>query len=181
MEATAILDRLYALGVHIEAHGDTLELVPGSVIPPDLVTLVRQHKPALMAVLTPKPPRLDPEAFIQESTFAGKPYRLRHPESEKAHDAEITEVEATLKRDGYALLWSNELQDLVAFYTEDAARQRIPLGLVAYSLDELELLFFGFEGRVSKHRLRLVHEAKKTMGGKVILRDPDSPHYLAEG
>ena len=106
---------------------------------------------------------------------------MKYPDDLKVTDAEMTEVEATLKRDGYALLWSNELQDLEGFYTDDAARQRIPAGFVHYSLDELGLLFFRFAGRVSKRRLRLVHEAKKTMGGKVIPPVPDSPHYLADG
>ena len=63
-------------------------------------------------------------------------WRVKYPDDLKVTDAEMTEVEATLKRDGYALLWSNELQDLVGFYTDDAARQRIPACFVHYSLDE---------------------------------------------
>ncbi len=56
MDATAILDRLRALGVHVEAADDKLALSPASIIPPELLALVREHKPAILAALAPEPP-----------------------------------------------------------------------------------------------------------------------------
>jgi len=54
---------------------------------------------------------------------------------------------------------------LVAFYRDDEALKHVPKAFVAYSLEELRLLFI--ECSTSSQTLKLIHEAKK-LGGKVI-------------
>ena len=52
MNAATVLERLSALGVSVRPtdHG-TLHLSPASVIPPDLVEMVRQYKPDILVAL----------------------------------------------------------------------------------------------------------------------------------
>ena len=51
MDANAILDRLYGLGVIARAEGDTVLLQSSSKVPLDLKDAVREHKPEIMALL----------------------------------------------------------------------------------------------------------------------------------
>jgi hypothetical protein len=61
---------------------------------------------------------------------------------------------------GFVLLWSNTLNDLVAFYKTEVDREKIPPGFVPYSDKELWELF-GKNLPPGRHTLRLIHEAKK--------------------
>jgi hypothetical protein len=62
---------------------------------------------------------------------------------------------------GYVLLWSEVLEDMVAFYKTEADREKIPPGFVPYSDQELRELFGEGKATLSARTLRLIHEAKK--------------------
>ncbi len=145
MEAQAILDRLYSLGIEVTISRDKLQLEPGSRVPEELVEELKSHK--------------------QDIILLEKGYHLRYP-GNQVTDQELTELEARVERDGYVLLWSNALNDFVAFYKTEADRGKIPPGFVPYNDKELCELF-GKDSSPGKHTLRLIHEAKK-LGGCVI-------------
>ena len=145
MEAQAILDRLYSLGIEVTISRDKLQLEPGSLVPEELVEELKSHK--------------------QDIILLEKGYRLRYP-GNQVTDQELTELEARVERDGYVLLWSNTLNDFVAFYKTEEDRGKIPPGFVPYSDKELFELF-GKNFSPTKHTLRLIHEAKK-LGGHIV-------------
>ena len=145
MEAQAILDRLYSLGIEVTISRDKLQLEPGSRVPEELVEELKSHK--------------------QDIILLEKGYRLRYP-GNQVTDQELTEIEARVERDGYVLLWSNALNDFMAFYKTEADREKIPPGFVPYSDKELFELF-GKNLSPGRHTLRLIHEAKK-LGGCVV-------------
>jgi hypothetical protein len=88
---------------------------------------------------------------------------LKYPTDQVTRD-ELKEIEERVHNEGYILLWSTVLRDLVAFYRDDAARSRIPPGFVPYSDAELKELFGENRPPISKSSLRLIHEAKKSGG-----------------
>ena len=63
-------------------------------------------------------------------------YRINHPGDSEAGDAEIAEAEAAIQRDGFIILWSNVLDDLVAYTRSDEDRAKVPAGIVTYSMTE---------------------------------------------
>ena len=91
-------------------------------------------------------------------------HNLKYPDAPA--DKELTEIENRVLTKGYVLLWSNTLNDFVAFYKTDADREKIPPGFVPYSDKELFKLF-GKNSSPRKHTLRLIHEAKK-LGARVV-------------
>ena len=147
MTGTEVLERLEVLGVKLEVVGDKVRLFPGSLVPPDILEELRQHKSEIIEHLT------------------GKRYPLKYPDA-PADDQELTEIENRVVTRGYVLLWSNTLNDSVAFYKTEADREKIPPGFVPYSDKELFELF-GKSSSPRKHTLRLIHEAKK-LGGCVV-------------
>jgi len=147
MTGTEVLERLEVLGVKLEVVGDKVRLIPGSLVPPDILEELRQHKSEIIEHLT------------------SKRYPLKYPDA-PADDKELTEIENRVLTKGYVLLWSNTLNDFVAFYKTEADREKIPPGFVPYSDKELFELF-GKNSSPRKHTLRLIHEAKK-LGGCVV-------------
>jgi len=111
------------------------------------------------------------ELLTEGSAESGNPpkgYRLKYPDAQ-ATDDELEEIAESVRTEGYVLLWSKELSDLVLFYRDKETKSEIPPGFVPYSVKELCELFGG--NPVSEHELRLIHEAKKR-GGRVINREP---------
>jgi hypothetical protein len=92
-------------------------------------------------------------------------YNLKYPDA-PADDQELLEIENRVLTKGYVLLWSNTLNDFVAFYKTDADREKIPPGFVPYSDKELWELF-GKNSSPRRNTLRLIHEAKK-LGAEVV-------------
>ena len=145
MSAVDVLSQLSSLRVAVTpTPRGTLWLEPASVIPPDLVEAVRQHKQAIMALLLRK-----------------HGYRQVYPGDGLPGDQELAEIERRVEEEGYVLLWSTVLEDLVAFYKTEADRKRIPPGFVPYSVAEMDELFGEGEEAPSTSALRLIHEAKK--------------------
>lgn len=79
-------------------------------------------------------------------------------------DAELDDIVRHVREDGYVLLWSNVLEDSVAFIHDDFDPVHLPHGFVPYTLSELSKLFS--DDSLSADSLRLIHVAKKH-GGKV--------------
>jgi hypothetical protein len=110
----------------------------------------------------------------QSGTRGGSPpegYRLKYPDAQ-ATSEELEEIAARVRGEGYVLLWSTVLQDLIAFYGDEEARSKIPPGFVPYSEAELEELFGDGRLPLPTSTLRLIHEAKKH-GGRVTRREGD--------
>jgi hypothetical protein len=155
MDAEAVLEKLSNLGISMtlimKPEGPKLWLEPGSAVPPELLSEVKAHKPELLKILKIKG------------------YHLKYSEPE-ATDHELAEIKARVNVEGYILLWSTVLQDLIAFYRGEADKSKIPPGFVPYSLRELKELF-GKGSKVSKNELRLIHEAKRQGG---VIKDRES-------
>ena len=162
MNTADVLQRVRDLGGRLEARGDRLHVEAADPLPELLVEELRQHKPAIMAALaTPK--SSGPEVLG---------YRQEHQGAQT--EGEIEEVITTVQRDGFALLWSTVVGDLVAFCGTDADRTRIPPGFVIYTEDELFHLFGDPAHKLSERQLRLIHAAKKLAGARVTGRG-DAP------
>jgi len=101
-----------------------------------------------------------------DASTPARNYRLKYPDVH-ADDQELTEIENRVSTKGYVLLWSNTLNDFMAFYKTEADRGKIPPGFVPYSDKELFELF-GKNSSPRKHTLRLIHEAKK-LGAEVVV------------
>jgi hypothetical protein len=127
--------------------GEHLRVQAPEPLPPDILEELRQHKSEVIAHLT------------------NKKYPLKYPDC-PASEQELQEIEVRVLVEGYVLLWSNTLNDFVAFYKTEADRGKIPPGFVPYSYDELWGLF-DKNSSPDKHTLTLIHEAKK-LGAQVI-------------
>jgi hypothetical protein len=100
-----------------------------------------------------------------DSIVIPEKYHLKYPDT-PADDQELTEIENRVLTKGYVLLWSNTLNDFVAFYRTEADCEKIPPGFVPYSDKELFELF-GKNSSPRRQTLRLIHEAKK-LGARVV-------------
>jgi len=101
-----------------------------------------------------------------DSPVIREKYNLRYADA-PADEQELLEIENRVLTKGYVLLWSNTLNDLVAFYKTEADREKIPPGFVPYSDQELRELFGEGKATLSPGTLRLIHEAKK-LGAEVV-------------
>ena len=157
MEAVTLLNELEKLGVSVTVEGDRLILEPGSQVPSDLVPELKSHKQELMSILK----------------LRG--YRLKYRDTQ-SWDKELEEIAARVEFDGYVLLWSTVLCDLIAFYRNNESKHSIPPGFIPYSVAELRELFD--KGECSENRLRLIHEAKK-QGALMISHNPNEDFKAA--
>ena len=160
MRTSDILRQLETLGVTITSSGDKLRLKPASRVPPQLMEALRRDKTEVMAYLHKQ----------SDGIKAG--YELRYSGSDRK--AELDEIERVVAQDGYVLLWSAVLEDLIAFYKSQGDRLRIPPGFVAYSTEELWRLFGDEDYDISREALLRIHEAKKT-GAEIIDVREDQP------
>ena len=78
------------------------------------------------------------------------------------NDEELDDIVRHVREDGYVLLWSNVLEDSVAFIQKDYDPMELPLAFTPYTLDELCMLFA--DNSLSADSLRLIHIAKKRGG-----------------
>lgn len=147
MTVEDVLTESRRLGIVLEAHGSTLRYrAPQGMLTPELKDALRHHKAEILAHLR---------------------YHQKYPGDGPPGDAELREIEDRVYADGFVLLWSIVLQEMVAFYRDEDDKVRITPGVVAYSVEELGRLFAdGTE--VAASTLRLIHEAKRLGGGAVI-------------
>ena len=150
MNAQTIIDHAHELGIALRVEGDHIYYAPKSAAPPEFVEELRQHKAELLERLR------------------RRGYTLNYPNDTEAGDAEIAEVEAGISRDGFVILWSNTLVDLVAYALTEADAASVPAGIVTYTMAELRQLF-GPDGdkKPGARKLRMIHAAKQ-MGARVV-------------
>ena len=137
MNTDTIIRRLDELGVSMQVNGDRLQLRPGSIVPEELQQEIKTHKIDLVDRLS-----IGPEAR-----------------------SEMTELLSQVREQGFVLLWSNVLQDTVAFVRDAAMIDRIPNSFTIYNVDELSVLFR--EPQPSEADLRRIHQVKK-YGGRIV-------------
>jgi len=88
MGAPDILARLHAVGVNLSRNGDRLIATPKTAVTPEIVDLIRSHKPELLAALTTEPlPDFKAEARRQKVLAM----LAAHPE---ARYAALTDMQA---------------------------------------------------------------------------------------
>ena len=142
--ASDLVNKVQRTGAKFEltSTGFNVLCEPGS-IPPELRPDLRQQKPEIISYL------------IQRR------YEPVYPHQDQRED-ELKELVRRVEDEGYVLLWSTVLQDLVAFHRDDVDLATIPAGFVPYSDEELRYVFNADEGEPSPDGLRLIHAAKKT-------------------
>ena len=142
--ASDLIDKVQRTGAKFELTptGFNVRCAPGSV-PQEFQSDLRQHKPEILRHL------------IQRR------YKPVFPHPDQLDD-EMTELVRRVEEEGYVLLWSNVLEDLVAFHRDDVDPATIPAGFVPYSEEELRHLFPEDEHVPSENALRWIHAAKTT-------------------
>ena len=155
IQATEIVDRVHRIGAAFELTqtGFKVRCAPGSM-PAELISDLHQYQPQVRAVL----------AIEANSTIYAEPGQRQE---------ELADLVNRVETQGYVLLWSAELEDLVVFYSSEANRERIPPGFVHYSDAELLHLFGPEQPEISTSTLRLIHAAKKT-GARITGVEPDT-------
>jgi hypothetical protein len=146
--AVELLEKVKALDVTLTRSGDKLLLEPGSKVPPDLVSQIREHKTEILAHLS-KPKLVEGTPQWHAETIA-----------------------AAVKKEGVCVFWSELFGEMVAFIKDDSFKSRVPCGIVAYTDKELRELFGEGKPGLSARELRLIHEAKKIGGGRIISHEP---------
>lgn len=144
--AVELLEKVKALDVTLTRSGDKLLLEPGSKVPPDLVSQIREHKTEILAHL--RRPKL----------VEGPPQW--HAET----------IAAAVRKEGVCIFWSDLFGELVAFVNDlnVVSKKRVPAGLVIYNDHELRELFGEDKPGLSASDLRLIHEAKRAGGGHIV-------------
>jgi len=142
--AAAILEKLSLLGIATTPSGEKLLLEPGSKVPADLVSQIREHKTEILAHLG-KPKLVDGTPQWHAETIA-----------------------RAVEREGVCVFWSELFGEMIAFVRDDTFKSHVPCGIVYYTDEELRELFGEGKPGLSAKDLRLIHEAKKAGGGHVI-------------
>ena len=150
--ATELVQLTRALGARLWVEGGRLELDAPADFPSGLIQLLRQHKGEVLA-------------YLCQHSDKQQSYRLKYPRLEQPDDPELAEIVGCVNQQGYVLLWSTVLGDLIAFYKIGTNLAEIPPGFVPYSDRELQVLFVD-GGLLPVESLRLIHEVKK-FGGQI--------------
>jgi hypothetical protein len=161
MGVEAILQRARDLGITLRLAGDRIQYAPKSLATEDFVRALSQHKAEMLAYLVEHPEPL-----------TGK-YLFKYSGPHGPTEAEALEIKRRVQQQGYVLLWSIVLQDLVAIYRMEEDRKRVPPGFVPYSEKELQTLFGATDDTVSSNSLRLIHQVKK-LGGRIAGSESNS-------
>ena len=147
-QPAALVDQAMRMGATFQVTTDGVKVTrPQGPLPSELLVELRRHRDEIRAELDKR--RYSP-AFP-------------HPDQ---RDDEMAELVRRVEEEAYVLLWSNLLDDLVAFHRDDVDPATIPAGFVPYSDDEVRHFSRGDGVSLSADALRLIHAAKRT--GAVI-------------
>lgn len=158
-DVAELVARVRERGASLRVEGERLLLRPRSAAGPELLQALRARKMEIISYLEEVPLAKQPP----------QPYRLKYEDHVQASEAELQEIEVEVERNGFILLWSRVLEDLVAFFRDEEARKKVPLGFVCYSEQEMQKLFGAGSPPLSRHDLMAIHEAKKQ--GVAIVAD----------
>ena len=95
MNVQAVLEQARELGITVQTDGIDLIYRPKTATHPEFVETLRANKASLVEYLSR--------------------YRRVYP-GDEAGPSELQEIARRVKEEGYVLLWSNDLNDHVAFY-----------------------------------------------------------------
>lgn len=158
MTAVDALRQAEAHGVRVWAVGDRLRYMPKDA-PRDLVDILRQHKPELLALLNkPFDSAQDKPAVVDAPT-----------------EWHAQEIERRVEAEGVCVFWADVLGALVAFVQDEAHLARVPAGVVAFTSAELANLFPDHGECVAASTLRLLYEAKRLGGNGATAREDGEP------
>lgn len=75
-DATAIIERARRLGLRLQLEGERIAVAPARLCPPGFLATLREHKPAVMALLEAKatnlPPDYAPLLHVARQILAGE-------------------------------------------------------------------------------------------------------------
>ena len=162
MNAADILERLGSHGVNVEVQGQELLARPGSKVPHDLIPMLMERKADIVDHLQRQDKDRLKARFRPASRGTG------------SSREELREITRQVEAEGYCLLYSHVLHDLVAFHQNDIDPSHIPPGFVRYSEAELRELFGDDKPEVSESALQLIHTAK-VLGARVTGNYPKVP------
>ena len=146
--AAALIAQAHNMGATFEVTTSGVDVIrPQEPLPSALLAELRRYRDEIRAEL------------------AKRQYKPVFPHPAQRDD-EMTELVRRVEEEGYVLLWSNVLEDLVAFHRDDVDPATIPAGFVPYSEEELCYLFPEDEHAMSENALRLIHKAK-TLGARI--------------
>ena len=142
MMVAVLVRKAQAYGARFELDGGRLFVRAPARLPEHLMVRIRERKAELIQYLT--------------SEGHNECLSVVTPKED-----ELQEIIRRIEEDGYVLLWSTVLEDLIAFHRTEIDRKKIPPGFVPYSDAELQELFGEQSEKVSLSRLRNIHEKKK--------------------
>ena len=144
-----LVHRLRDKGIELAVQGDSIRYRPSNALSETDREALRRNKGAILAVL-------------YRERFAVGVLKAMEPS-----DPRILNLEAEVEAMGHVLIWSNVLEDLIAFCWTPEDAERVPRGVVAYTADELAMLFPQEAGGPGDNGLKLIHRAKQLGGGSV--------------
>ena len=153
-----LLEKLRRRGVQFEPYGDSVRFRPINALTSDERAIFKRNKGAVLSVL-----------YREKSQAA-----VEMPATGSSNE-HLGQLEESVRKNGYVLLWSDVLNDLVAMCQTNADAERVPRGVVAYTVAELSILFGDYAPTPSESGLRLIHRAKKLGGGTVMSSDSSHP------
>jgi uncharacterized protein YaaR (DUF327 family) len=112
------------------------------------------------------------EYLSQHPLTTNRSYQLKYPQAQSANDDELAEMLQTVDQRGLVLVWSETLNDLVAFHKAGLDLLQIPPEFVPYSTWELSVLFRN-DNDLNIEDLRKIHQYKKN-GCRIIDVQDDS-------
>ena len=146
-QLTDLIEQAKAMGAIFDVTTEGVKVRrPRGPLPADTLATLKKHKDEIRAELIK--PR----------------YRPLFPDLDQ-RAAEMEELVHRVEEEGYVLLWSNVLQDLVAYHRDDVDPATIPAGFVPYAEEELRHLFPEDDHATcdySENALRFIHAAKTT-------------------
>ena len=151
MSAADLVEKAQALGATFQLTTDSIKVRSREGLPEDLRSDLEAAKPEVVEYL--RNLRLEDR------------YQLLYPDGWKGND-EFYDIAYRVQKYGMYLVWSEVLQDHIAFYASEAERAKVPVGFVPYSGEELLALYSPRQKGLDPEGLRRIHAAKRGSGSE---------------
>lgn len=146
MSAADLVEKAQALGATFQLTTDSIKVRSREGLPQDLRSDLEAAKPEVVEYL--RNLRLEDR------------YRLLYPDGWKGSD-EFYDIAYRVQKYGIYLVWSEVLQDHIAFYASEAGRAKVPVGFVPYSGEEILALYSPQQKGLDPEGLRRMHATKR--------------------